>query len=178
MCAGAGGDFVLSGTLEYQPLHVDLNFPGCHGQHGQHGQPQAPASPPVVTLNLPLEPLTWENGPTKLPSIWQSFLKGSRLHLFTMVAAHFAFYFKASSEIWNLYQFLHCSSNPLECGELRRIIPGTHHVPAGHTLESWQPPESESEPDAWRRFTFCPVPAGPNLFQSSEMLKQRPLAFA
>ena len=86
-----------------------------------------------------------------------------------MVAAHFAFYFKASSEIWNLYQFLHCSSNPLECGKLRRIIPATHNVPAGHTPESWQPPESESEPDAWRRFTFCPVKAGP--LQSSEMLK-------
>ena len=56
LCAGAGGDFVLPNTREYQPLHVDLDFPGCHDQ---------PASP-VVTLNVPLQPLTWDNGPTKL----------------------------------------------------------------------------------------------------------------
>ena len=56
VCAGAGGDFVLPNTYEYQPLHVDLDFPGCQQQ----------SASPVVTLNVPLLPLTWENGPTKL----------------------------------------------------------------------------------------------------------------
>ena len=44
------------GVMEYQPLHMDLNFPGCRG----HPENQAP----VVTLNVALEPLTWRNGPT------------------------------------------------------------------------------------------------------------------
>lgn len=67
VCAGAGGDFVLPNTYEYQPLHVDLDFPGCQQQ----------SASPVVTLNVPLLPLTWENGPTRLipgthlPASWQ-----------------------------------------------------------------------------------------------------------
>eukprot|EP00439_Symbiodinium_sp_Y106_P012431 s3665_g1.t2 len=91
VCAGAGGDFVLPNTYEYQPLHVDLDFPGCQ----------------------------------KL-----------------------------------------------------RLIPGTH-LPA-----SWQPPPPALEPEAWKLFTFCPIPAGtailrdnrawhggtPNLSQTSRFL--------
>ncbi|CAE7198088.1 Trim71 [Symbiodinium sp. CCMP2592] len=113
VCAGAGGDFVLPNTYEYQPLHVDLDFPGCQKQ----------SASPVVTLNVPLLPLTWENGPT-------------------------------------------------------RLIPGTH-LPA-----SWQPPPPALEPEAWKLFTFCPIPAGtailrdnrawhggtPNLSQTSRFL--------
>ena len=37
---------------------------------------------------------------------------------------------------------------------LRRLIPGTH-LPA-----SWQPPPPALEPEAWKLFTFCPIPAG------------------
>eukprot|EP00435_Cladocopium_sp_Y103_P031094 s596_g7.t2 len=50
LCAGAGGDFVRPGVTEYQPLHVDLDFPGCR----DHPENRAP----VVTLNVALEPLT------------------------------------------------------------------------------------------------------------------------
>ncbi|CAK9072003.1 Peptidyl-prolyl cis-trans isomerase D (PPIase D) (40 kDa peptidyl-prolyl cis-trans isomerase) (Cyclophilin-40) (CYP-40) (Cyclophilin-related protein) (Estrogen receptor-binding cyclophilin) (Rotamase D) [Durusdinium trenchii] len=56
LCAGAGGDSVLPGVSEYQPLHADLNFPGCHERRDS----------PVVTLNVPLSPLTWLNGPTRV----------------------------------------------------------------------------------------------------------------
>ena len=53
VCAGAGGDFVLPRTRSYQPLHVDL-------------QAQALPQPPVVTANVCLQPLTKENGPTRV----------------------------------------------------------------------------------------------------------------
>ncbi|CAJ1377654.1 unnamed protein product [Effrenium voratum] len=56
VCAGAGGDFVLPRIAEYQPLHVDLNFPDCHTRKAS----------PVVTLNVAVEPLTWLNGPTRI----------------------------------------------------------------------------------------------------------------
>lgn len=91
VCAGAGGDFVLAGEEQYQCLHSDLNAPGSHAR----------AEAPVVTVNVTVTPLTWENGPM-------------------------------------------------------RIIPGTHRLPP----HSWLPPDELAEDEAWRLFTFCPLPSG------------------
>lgn len=56
ICAGAGGDFVLGGVDMYQNLHSDLNASGSHERE----------DPPVVTVNVAVTPLTWENGPTRI----------------------------------------------------------------------------------------------------------------
>lgn len=56
ICAGAGGDFVLDRVINYQQLHMDLNAPTSHER----------ADAPVVTVNITVTPLTWENGPTRI----------------------------------------------------------------------------------------------------------------
>lgn len=105
LCAGAGGDFVRPGVTEYQPLHMDLDFPGCRA----HPDNRAP----VVTLNVALEPLTWRNGPT-------------------------------------------------------RIIPGSHCVKEGWS-DAWDPPSQMEEPEAWRYYTFCPLPAGTAILRDNRV---------
>mmetsp|Transcript_21632 Transcript_21632/g.60370 ORF Transcript_21632/g.60370 Transcript_21632/m.60370 type:complete len:561 (-) Transcript_21632:59-1741(-) len=73
VCAGAGGDFVLGGVETYQNLHLDINAPDCYRR----------SDAPVVTVNVTVRPLTWENGPMRIvpgthlpldgvaPEMWQ-----------------------------------------------------------------------------------------------------------
>lgn len=56
ICAGAGGDFVLRGVEKYQHLHADIVGLECYERF----------DPPSVQVNFSIQPLTWQNGPTRI----------------------------------------------------------------------------------------------------------------
>jgi ectoine hydroxylase-related dioxygenase (phytanoyl-CoA dioxygenase family) len=62
-CLGGGGDVVMPGAVEYQPLHSDNLWRELHDPVGGVSMRDLP--PPLVTVNFCLVDFTRENGPIR-----------------------------------------------------------------------------------------------------------------
>lgn len=63
LCLGGGGDVVMPGAIEYQPLHSDVLWKELHDPVG--GVTVRDLPPPTVTVNVCVVDFTRENGPIR-----------------------------------------------------------------------------------------------------------------
>jgi hypothetical protein len=102
MCWGAGGDFCLPGTIEYQHLHRDCGEDMFHDPSGRIRLWDLP--PPMVTCNFPMVDFTALNGERTARMPLSIYLSGSLSGFRGLVKnalSHFAVLRSDSADPWH-----------------------------------------------------------------------------